>query len=386
MKLLFATQLCHKDVETFIFNWFSCRVHLSEGFSIPHLITNDGTLTQNDLYQLKKLINVFVEEVPIQEYPNVPKVKLLCKLRLFELGFLKYNADRVVIIDADVFFYRPWDSDFARIFMSEAIAMMDFGSSLGPNYPRYVQDFGVEEDAKTPTCNTGIVSTKKEHYPRVVEQLNRHLQNPYMIMEDQGVCFAAFHGMLDYIKSIKVLVNGAGEHPIIWNWVLAQNGAHLVGMKGRKQEYESLVNHTLKLLPERLHPKIFKPLEYRINGGMLAYDTYFFGSPYSAYPGRCNGIWSTDAVYLSGNSYIYWTLPPQITKFECSVMVMDDSIKENCSGVMINGRMYATGRFYIIDIINRTLSINAPVGDRTYYALTMPRLHYYLDRPTSEFL
>jgi hypothetical protein len=53
---------------------------------------------------------------------------------------------------------------------------------------------------------------------------------------------------------------------------------------------------------------------------------------------------------------------------------------------MINGRMYATGRFYIIDIINRTLSINAPAGDRTYYALTMPRLHYHLDRPTSEFL
>ena len=66
VKLLFASQLIHRDVDTFIFNWFCSRANLGDGFSIPHLVVSDGSLTAEDRSRLKKLPNVIVEEAPMQ--------------------------------------------------------------------------------------------------------------------------------------------------------------------------------------------------------------------------------------------------------------------------------------------------------------------------------
>lgn len=385
MKLLFTTLLCHRDIDTFIFNWFSCRVNLNKGFQIPHMILQDGTLTEDDFSKLRRLTNIYIEEKPVDLYSKAPKAKYLAKVKLLEIGFMKYHAERVVIIDADVFFYRPWDSDFSNILMSECIAMMDFGSSLGPNRPRYKEVFGVDEDEKNPTCNTGVYSITQDQYHKVLLALVKHLNDPFLIMEDQGILFFAAYGHLTYIEHIKVVVNGAGEHKGIWDWILSQNGAHLVSMRVREDEYKSLVEHTLSLLPNRLKPEIFKPIEYHIEGGRLAYDTYTFQFPLPAYPGLCSGNFVTDSLYLSGGSFIKWRLPPQITKFECSVMLLDESLKENAKPVEINGQSCSVGFFCVVDIANQELVIRSKPGEKTYYALTFPRFHYQLDRPTTEF-
>ena len=385
MKLLFTTLLCHRDIDTFIFNWFCCRVNLSKGFQIPHMILHDGSLTEEDFNKLRKLTNIYIEEKPVDLYKNAPKAKYLAKVKLLEIGFVKYKAERVVIIDADVFFYRPWDSDFSNILMSDCIAMMDFGSSLGPNRPQYKEVFGVDEDEHNPTCNTGIYSTTLKYYHEILLGLIKHLNDPFLIMEDQGVLFSGSYGHLTYIEHIRVLVNGAGEHKGLWDWVLSQNGAHLVSMRVREDEYNALVEQCLSLLPNRLKPGIFKPIEYHIEGGRLAFDTYSFEFPLPAYPSLCSGNFVTDAVYMSGGSFIKWRLPSQITKFECSVMLLDNGIKENAKAVDINGTKCSVGFFTMVDVRDQELMIRTESGEKTFYALTFPRFHFQLDRPTTEF-
>jgi hypothetical protein len=385
MKLLFATLLIHRDVDTFIFNWFCSRVNLDNGFSIPHLIVNDGTLTPEDLEKLRRLTNVIVEETPVEVYNNVPKAKYLAKIKLFEKGFMKYDADRVVILDPDVFFYRPWDSDLVNILLSDNIAIMDFGSSLGPNIEKYEQLYGIKRNAKNPTCNTGLVSTTKAFFNKILLALVTHLNDPFMIMEDQGICFAAFYDNLNFIQHIKLALNGAVTCPAIWEWVLKENGAHLVGMRVRRDEYNRLVDHALSLLPETLHPSKFKTTEYTVPGGMGNYDMYNFDLPYAAYPSGVKGIYLTDAIYLSGGSTIKWHFPPQVTKFEASVMPLDGGIVANMKPVEINGQEFPIGWFACVDVKNQELVIKTKPGEKAFCALILPKLHYVLDRPSTIF-
>jgi hypothetical protein len=385
MKLLFATLLIHRDVDTFVFNWFCSRVNLNNGFSIPHLIVNDGTWTPEDLDKLRRLTNVLIEETPIELYKTVPKAKYLAKIKLFELGFMKYHADRVVILDPDVFFYRPWDSDLVNILLSDNIAIMDFGSSLGPNQERYEQLYGIKRNAKNPTCNTGLVSTTKASYDKILLALVKHLNDPFMIMEDQGICFAAFYDNLNFIQHIKLALNGAVTCGPIWNWILEENGAHLVGMRVRQDEYNKLVDHALSLLPKTLHPSKFQTTEYNVPGGMGNYDMYNFDQPYACYPSQSRGIYVTDAIYVSGESIIKWKFPPQITRFEASVMPLDSGILGNMLPVEINGQEFPVGWFACVNIKNQELVIRTKPGDRAFFALTSPKLHYSVDRPSTIF-
>jgi len=378
MKLLFSTLLCHRDVETFIFNWFCCRLNLDNGFDIPHLILNDGTLTPDDINKLSLLTKVFIETEPVKLY-NVPKPQYLAKLKGLEVGFIKYNAERVVILDPDVFFIKPWDSDLVNILMSENIAMMDFGSSLGPNQEQYKKLYGVLEDELTPTCNTGIFSTTRKYYDNILVKLIMHLNDTFLIMEDQGILFAASYGNLSYIKNIKIAVNGAEYHQALWNWLMSQNGIHLVGMRTRKEAYYRIVD---SINVDRIPVKRIKPINYRIKGGILSLDVYDFRFPYANYPGKVKGQYVTDAFYMSGDSRIEWVLPPQINRFEASIMMMDDSMEGK--SVRINNVGYKPGNFYIMDI-NKQLIIETDIGEKVYYAFTFPKFHVNMQRPSTEF-
>jgi hypothetical protein len=384
MKLLFGTLLCHRDVDTFIFNWFCSRVHLKQGFSIPHLIINDGTLTEEDFGKLDQLVNVVVEKEPVNFY-KVPEPEYTAKLNLFELGFMKYKAERVVVLDPDVFFFRAWDSDLVDILLSDAIALMDFGYSCGPNQKRYEEIFKAPRNNVTPTCNTGIFSTKTEHYHKILLNLVTQVNSKELyILGDQGICFSAFHGMLKYIQGIKVAANGAGLHKEVWEWLLGQNGVHLLSMRTRQEEYYSVVDNTMKLLPKELLISCFPPEVYSANGAMYSYDVYDFDRPLQSYPSLCHGKYLTDALYFSGESCARWIFPPQIKKFEATIEALDYSDKEGMHPVEINGQKYDFGPVSIP--INRLLTIRTEPGVRTFYALVKPRLQYQVEIPTTSFV
>jgi len=382
VKLLFATLLIHRDVDTFIFNWFCSRINLDNGFSIPHLIVNDGTLTPEDLEKLHRLTNVIVEETPVEVYNNVPKAKYLAKIKLFEKGFMKYDADRVVILDPDVFFYRPWDGDLNNILLHDNTAIMDFGSSLGPNLERYEKLFQVKRDVLTPTCNTGLVSTIRANWPKLQSALITHLSEPFLVMEDQAICFKAFWHDLFYHQGIRLCLNGANTADSLWQWFLQQNGAHLVGMRTRPDEYNKLVNHTLSLLPESIHPSRFEYHEYIVPGGVSNEYGFYNFDHMAAYPSAVNGMYVTDAIYLSGNSSIKWKLPPQIKTFECSVFALDNGNAK--APISINGENVQIGQFAIVKVIGE-LNIKSQPGDRTFYALTNPKLKFEVIKPTMKF-
>ena len=82
--LLFSSLICHRDVDIFILNWFTMRVHLTKGFDIPHLILHDGTLTAEDKLKLEKLTKVVVLDKPVVLHP-VPKPVYLAKLMQLKL-------------------------------------------------------------------------------------------------------------------------------------------------------------------------------------------------------------------------------------------------------------------------------------------------------------
>lgn len=386
MKLLFATLLCHRDVETFIFNWFCSRIHLKRGFSIPHLILNDGTLTEKDFKSLHNLTNMYIEEAPVELY-NVPEPKYTAKLKLFEVGFLKHKAERVVVVDPDVFFLRSWDSDLVEILLSDAIALMDFGYSCGPNQKRYEEIFKAPRDSTTPTCNTGIFSTTLEFYHKILLKLITQVNSRELfILGDQGICFSAFHGMLSYIPGIKVAANGAGLHKEVWNWLLGQNGVHLLSMRTRQNEYYSVVKYAVDLLPKTLSMSNFYPDKYKADGAMFSYDVYDFDRPLQAYPSLCNGKYLTDAIYFSGDSSARWVLPPQIIKFEANIEALEYSDKEKMSLVEINGKEYGFGPVSV-PINDQRLIIKTKPGFRTFYALTRPRFHYEIGPlPSTDFV
>jgi hypothetical protein len=93
----------------------------------------------------------------------------------------------------------------------------------------------------------------------------------------------------------------------------------------------------------------------------------------------------TDAIYVSGESIIKWKFPPQITRFEASVMPLDSGILGNMLPVEINGQEFPVGWFACVNIKNQELVIRTKPGDRAFFALTSPKLHYSVDRPSTIF-
>ena len=112
----------------------------------------------------------------------------------------------------------------------------------------------------------------------------------------------------------------------------------------------------MSLLPKRLHPRQFTPIEHNVPNGMIWYDFYCFEHKWGDYPSTCQGQYLTDAIYLSADSIVRWKLPPQITTFECSILQLDIS-KTPIQSVEINGAQYPPGLFVCIPITNQELII-----------------------------
>lgn len=358
------------------------RAHLDHGFDIPHLILSDGSLSEQDIAELELLPNVFVEKEPIIIY-NVPKAVLLGKLECLKRGFEKYNAERVVVFDSDIFFYKNWDADLRKIVSERVVVMRDWGSSIGPNVRQYQELFGVGEDLTTPNCNTGIISVKAEDYHLIDAVLEKHIKTPFMMMEDQGAMVAAFHGHLKYVEGIKCVINNAENIPELWEWVLKQRGAHLMGMRTRPKGLGSLVDHSLQALPDVIHLSQFTPIEKYISWGLMEYGTYNFTASLQKIPSTANGKYITDALYLHGGSEVTWHLPPQFSHFTSKVVCMDTGIPENISFVEINGIRHKLNSD--VDIyLNGKLTIKTQHGPGSHIALLQPNLHVFKEPPNLE--
>ena len=380
MKLLFASLLCHRDVQIFKFNWFCMRAHLDHGFDIPHLILNDGSLTQEDIKELCDLPRVIIEEDPITIY-DVPKAVLLGKLECLKRGFEKYKAERVVVFDCDIFFYKNWDADLRKIVSERAVVMRDWGSSIGPNVDKFYQLYGVREDVATPNCNTGIISVLSEDYHLIDAALQKHFEDTFLIMEDQGIMVAAFHSKLSYVEGIKCVINNAENIPELWEWVLSQRGAHLMGMRTRPKGLKALVDYSIENLPRTIHLSQIEPSEKHISWGLMEYGTYNFNVGLQKIPSTCNGNYVTDALYLHGGSKVTWKLPKSINRFKASyVGCMDTGIIDNVPYVIVNGMNFA--RTGSIDItLDGELTIETLDGPGSHVAIFSPQLQIAMEEP-----
>lgn len=377
MKLMFTSLICHRDVSFFVFNWFCGRSQLNKGFDIPHLLLNDGSLDESDIQLLQSLPNVILDLEPIKTYPShIHKSVLFAKLECLERAIYKYNADRVILFDCDIFFLKPWDCDLRDMCNAEVGVLRDWCSSIGPAEfrPQYKQVFGVEEDNKQPNCNTGVISLTRDKITKIAPMLEKHLNNPFIISEDQGIIFAAFYGELEYIEGIKCLINGAETSSTMWDWVLNQRGAHLMGLHTRPEGRKSLINQAINNLPDYLHLSQFVPMEKFVSYGLMEYGTYSFQHPLYKIPSTLRGDIVTDALYLHGGSYVKWKLPPfidelKISEFNC----LDTGIKENASA-KINSNEIAVGSGLNQYIRNGELTITTENGDGSHLVFLNPRL------------
>jgi len=373
MKLLFASLLCHRDVPYFLLNWFTMRAYLDRGFEIPHLILNDGSLTDDDFQKLEALPNIYLEKEKVHLYETVPKPVYLAKLECFRVGFEKYNADRVVIMDCDIFFFRNWEADLRKICASPSIVFRDWGSSLGPFRQEYKDYFGIHEDTITPNCNTGFNSIPREQYYKIRPVMDKHLAKPFLILEDQGITFAAYYGQLEFVNNIQCCINGGETVPEILNWWLSQNACHLMGMRERPAARKLFIEHSLAGLPPNLHLKQFPPEQKHITFGLMEYDVYSFKSELHKIPSTYNGKYINDALYLHGGSRVHWKLPPRCQIFEARLICLDTGIKENCKPVMINDQVYPIETDLKINL-NGSLDISLPDGPGTHYAFLSPHI------------
>jgi len=383
MKLLFASLICHRDVEIFKFNWFSCRIHLDHGFDMPHLLLNDGSLTDEDKIILNSLPGIILDPDPITVH-DIPKPILTAKLQCFDRGFQKYDADRVIIIDADIFFYKPWDSVIKKILMSGAICLKDWGSSLGPNTKQYKALFGVEEDATTPNCNTGIYSIPKELHHKIGPILDKHINDPFQIMEDQGIFFASYYGELEYIYDIKCIINGTEEHGFMWDDILRQKGSHLQGMRVRPKALQSLINHTINSCPRSMHLNQINPTQKYINYGLLSFGGYDFTKPWQEFPSFWEGKFVIDGMHIHGGSWALWNLPPQITHFDSQIVCMHTGLIDQCKPVRVNGHEFNIGDKINIECQGE-LKIETEYTPGAHLCFISPMLKIKLDPPNLSF-
>ena len=376
MKYMFTSLLCHRDVAIFKFNWFCQRAHLDRGFDIPHVIVSDGSLTDEDREELEALPGVIVEKEPIvlhigSDGKQVPKAPLLGKLQCLQRCFENHEADRAVLFDCDIFFFRNWDSDLRKILTERAVVLRDWGSSIGPNRQEYKALFGVTEDESTPNGNTGVISFDKEDWPRVEEALQKHFSDTFMMMEDQGAMIAAFHGMLSYANGIKCVINGAENHPQLWPYFKQQNAIHLMGMRARPKGLPESVEHSLRQLPEALHIKHFTPSEKLISFGLLEYDHYNYGAHLQKIPSTVNGNYVNNAMYMHGGSWVKWKMPSRCMEFRARLSCMDTGITNNVFAVSVNGQRFRVGEDIAVPL-NGELLIETQHGPGTHIVFLEP--------------
>jgi len=390
MTLLFATLLCHRDVEIFKFNWFVSRMLLDHGFDQSHLILNDGSLTEADKASLQALQGVIIDPQPITIHP-IPNPILTAKIQLFERGFNWCKADRVVIFDPDVFIYKPWDLVLNKILMSKAICLRDWGSSLGPNQDKYFEIFGVREDSKTPNCNTGVYSIPSEMYYRIPPVMEKHINEPIQIMEDQGIFFAAFYGDISYINEIKCLVNGIEELDYAWVQTLNNNiGAHLQGMRVRPKALRSLVNHTINSCPKKLHLSQITPYSKVVSvvnpPGSLqpVFGSYDFTKPFQAYPSQWENKYILDGMHMLGGSWVEWKVPPQCTHFETQFVCLHTGNAAACRPCRINGQEFRIGDKISVDL-HGSLKIETDYTEGAHLCFLSPTLKIKIDPPSLSF-
>jgi len=372
MKYIFASLLCHRDVEVFKFNWFCMRAHLDHGFDIPHIILSDGSLSAEDVKALEQLPRVTVEEEPMIHH-EAPKAALLGKLEALKRGFDNHQADRVIVFDSDIFFLKSWDGSLLKMLTEKVVVLRDWGSSLGPNVEQYKDLFGVHEDRITPNCNTGVISVAKEDWHHIEEKLELHLKYPFQIMEDQGIIFASFYGDIKYADDIKCLINGAEYDTTLWNWTLQQKAVHLMGMRTRPLGLNTLVDESLNNLPNYIHLSQFKYTDHFSSWGLFGYGTYNFTLPLQKIPSKSNGQYITDALYMHGGSWAHWKLPERCSRFKTRIECMDTGIKNNVKAININGKDYKLGD--AVDLpINGYLHIKTEEGSGVHLAFLEPRL------------
>lgn len=374
-KILFASLLCHRDVEIFKFNWFSSRIHIDHGFDIPHLILSDGTLTESDVKSLEKLPNLIIDLEPITLYDNIPKPFLVAKVECFQRGFFKYNYDRVVVFDGgDVFLYRPWDCILNKILTSDAICLRDWSSSIGWEVPAFKEVFGVVEDLENPCCNTGIYSIPKELYHKIPPTIEKHRARPHHIAEDQGIFFASFYGQLSYITEVTGLINGIEYSDDTWNQLLDTHiGAHLQGLRVRPKGLSSLVGYSIDRLPEFVPLSQFTPVSKHIAYGLMIYGAYNYPSPLEAYPSTYRGQYIVDGLYLHAGSVVEWQLPLQCKSFESKLICMDNGDANACFPVLINDKVFHLGDDINVPL-NGKLKISTLYSEKGYFCFLKPKI------------
>lgn len=359
------------------------RVHLDHGFDIPHLVLNDGTLTPEDFRRLEQLPNIHIEYDKVHMYENVPKAVYLAKLECFNVGFNKYNVERVVIFDCDIFFFRSWEADLRKILSSPSIVLRDWGSSLGPNVHQYIELFGVHEDATTPNCNTGINSITRDQYPKLEKTIAKHVSHPFMMMEDQGAMFAAFYGQLEYINGIKCAAWGGETHPEIKAWWYQQNALHLMGMRERPQALQECIDLSIQNLPEYLTPKQFIPITKFISWGLLEHDTYNFNATFQYFPSTHEGKFITSGMYFHGGSRITYKIPAQFSHFTCKFVCMDTGIKQNMKLLTVNGCQFYVDTEVVVNLPHGELTIESQDGAGAHIALLEPK--FWIDKSALDF-
>lgn len=366
------------------------RAFLDRGFEIPHLVLNDGSLTTEDIESLKKLPLVYLELDPVRLEKIAHKAVYLAKLECYRIGFEKYNADRIVLMDNDIFFFRNWESDLRKICMSDSIALRDWGSSLGPEPERFKQIFGVYEDTTQPNCNTGISSIPRSQYYKLAKPVSLVVANPdAIVMEDQGATFAAFYSQLKYVNNVVCCINGGEFIPEILNHWLSQNAAHLMGMRERPDALRMFIEQTCKNLPQTLHLNQFPPEYKRVGFGLMEYDIYSFNSPLHKIPSTYRNHYVTDAMYLHGSSKVVWKLPSQCKSFKTIIGCMDTGLIANCRPILINGQLYAINmNSKALDIeleipLNGSLTIETPDGNGTHYVFLEPKITLNVEKPVA---
>lgn len=378
MKYVFTSLLCHRDVDVFLFNWFCQRMHLDKGFDIPHIIFHDGSLVDDDFLRLESLPNTTVEKTPItlhigSDGNQVPKAALLGKLECLQRCFSDYGVDRAILFDCDIFFFRNWDADLRKMLTDRAVVLRDWGSSIGTNRQQYKQLFGVTEDESTPNANTGVIAFGKEDWPLVQSKIDLHLKNTFMIMEDQGIILAAFHGKLSYVNGIKCVINGAEIHQNLWDFFLRQNAMHLMGMRERPKALQEAVTYCLAQLPSEIHIKQFSPIEKFISFGLLEYDHYTFGAQLQKIPSTVAGQYVSDAMYMHGGSVVKWKFPERCTEFRAKLVCMDTGISHNIDYVVVNGQRFRLNENIRVPL-NGALLIETFDGPGTHIAFIKPRV------------
>jgi hypothetical protein len=353
-------------------------MHLDHGLDVPHLILNDGTLTENDLKTIQELPGTTIDPDPIVLHP-VPNPVLTAKIQCFERGFVKYGADRVIIFDPDVFIFRSWNAVMSKILMSGAICLRDWGSSLGPEQDKYKDLFGFLEDSNTPSCNTGLYSIPKDLYCKIPPVIEKHIGTPFKIMEDQGIFFAAFYGQMNYITDIKCLINGIEDYDYMWNFILNSSlGAHLQGMRVRLKGLASLINHTINCCPKKIPLSQVTPIAKHINYGMLNFGSYNYTAPWQEIPTQWEGKYIMDGMYMHSGSWVEWRLPPQVTHFESKYICLSTGMPDKCHPIRVNGVSFNLGADIKVEL-KGSLRIETDYSEGGHICFLQPTLKALLE-------